>query len=376
MTTPQAEPVRPRQGVGLRLLLAQVMVLGAGAVTAWVVAALVGPPLFREHLHRAGVPANSPEELHAEEAHGYATALSVGGALAVSALTALAVSWYLSRRLQRSVAEVASAAEAVAHGRYDIRVAPPRLGDEFDALAQAFNEMAARLQAVEATRRQLFGDLAHEIRTPVSVLEAYMEALEDGVRSLTPETTVMLRDQTRRLVRFSEDFAALAQAEESSAAMEFAWVNIGELVNNSIAAQREPFREKRVDLIATVSSDEPPVWADPQRLAQVLGNLIENALRHTPPGGRVDVSARADHHELTLRVADTGEGIPAEHLPHLFERFYRVDAARDRDRGGAGIGLAIAKALVEAHGGHITATSDGPGMGTTFTISLPLTSSR
>ena len=365
-----------RPGVGPRLLLAQVMVLGAGAVTAWVVAAIVGPPLFREHLHRAGVPADSPEELHAEEAYGYATALSVGGALAVSALIALAVSWYLSRRLQRSVAEVASAAEAVAHGRYDIRVAPPRLGDEFDSLAVAFNEMAARLQTVETTRRQLFGDLAHEIRTPVSVLEAYMEALEDGVRSLTPETTVMLRDQTRRLVRFSEDFAALAQAEESSAAMAFDWVNIAELVNNSVAAQRERFREKRVDLVATVSSDEPSVWADPQRLAQVLGNLIENALRHTPPGGRVDVSARANHDELTVRVADTGEGIPAEHLPHLFERFYRVDASRNRDHGGAGIGLAIAKALVEAHGGHVTATSDGPGRGTAFTISLPLRAPR
>ena len=249
-------------------------------------------------------------------------------------------------------------------------------GDEFDALAEAFNEMAARLQTVEATRRQLFGDLAHEIRTPVSVLEAYMEALEDGVRSLTPETTVMLRDQTRRLVRFSEDFAALAQAEESSAAMAFAWVNIGELVNNSTTAQRERFGEKGVELVAKVSSDEPPVWADPQRLAQVLGNLIENALRHTPPGGRVEVSARTDHDELTLRVADTGEGIPAEHLPHLFERFYRVDAARNREHGGAGIGLAIAKALVEAHGGHITATSDGPGTGTAFTIRLPLTSSR
>lgn len=368
-----------RTGVGARLLLAQVTVLGSGAVTAWAVAAIVGPPLFREHLHRAGVPAQSPEELHAEEAYGYATALSVGGALVVSALIALAVSWYLSRRLQRSVTEVASAAAAVTQGRYDVRVASPHLGDEFDALAEAFNEMAARLQTVDTTRRQLLGDLAHEIRTPVSVLEAYMEALEDGVRTLTPETTVMLRDQTRRLVRFSEDFAALAKAEESSAAMAFEWVNIAELVNNSATAQRERFAEKHVELIASVSSDEPQVWADPQRLAQVLGNLIENALRHTPPGGRVDISAGVDDHEMTLRVADTGEGIPEEHLPHLFERFYRVDAARHRDHGGAGIGLAIAKALVHAHSGTISAASDGPGRGTTFTIVLPLratTSSR
>jgi signal transduction histidine kinase len=161
-----------------------------------VVAAIVGPPLFREHLHRAGVSHDSLEQFHAEEAYRYATVLSVGGALTVSALTALAVSWYVSRRLQRSVTEVASAATAVAHGRYGTRVSSPRLGDDFDTLTEAFNQMAARLQTVYVTRRQLFGDLAHEIRTPVAVLEAYMEALEDGVRSPNPATTTMLREQT------------------------------------------------------------------------------------------------------------------------------------------------------------------------------------
>ena len=208
-----------RPGIGARLLLAQTLVLVAGAATAWIVAAIVGPPLFREHLHRAGVPAMSSEQMHAEEAYTYATAISIGVALAVSALAALVVTWYFSRRVQRSVAEVSSAAAAVADGRYDSRVSPPQLGDDFDSLAQAFNQMASRLESVEATRRRLFGDLAHEIRTPVSVLEAYMEAVEDGVKTLDRETITMLRDQTRRLVRFSEDVAALAQAEESQASI-------------------------------------------------------------------------------------------------------------------------------------------------------------
>ena len=188
--------------------------MAAGAATTLVVAAIVGPPLFREHLHRAGVPADSPEEIHAEEAYGYATVLSVGGALAVSALTALAVSWYVSRRLQRSVDRRRAGGHSGRRRPVRRSRSSPRLGDDFDALAEAFNRWRAGLQTVDATRRRLFGDLAHEIRTPVSVLEAYMEALEDGVRSPTPETTDMLRDQTRRLVRFSEDVAALAQAEE------------------------------------------------------------------------------------------------------------------------------------------------------------------
>lgn len=368
-----AAPIRRRPGIGMRLLIAQTMVLLAGAITTWVVAAIVGPPLFREHLHQAGVATGSDEEIHAEQAYQYATALSVGGAVAVSAMVAFAVSWYVSRRLQRSITEVASAATAVAEGRYGIRVSPPHLGDDFDSLAQAFNQMAAQLQTVDTSRRQLFADLAHEIRTPVSVLQAYTEAIEDGVRSLTPDTTAMLRDQTQRLVRFAEDVATLAQAEESATSLEFADIDVGELIAKTVAALSGPYRAKPVLLATHLTSTQlPPLCGDEQRLSQVLVNLLDNALRHTPPEGRVDVHADTEGTRLVLRVSDTGEGIAAEHLPHVFERLYRADAARTRDHGGSGLGLAIAKALIEAHGGHIGATSQGGGTGTTFTITLPL----
>jgi signal transduction histidine kinase len=347
-------------------------VLTAGAATTFIVAAIVGPPLFREHLHRAGVPANSMEEVHAEEAYRYATVLAVGVALAVSALTALAVSWYVSRRFQRSVTEVAGAATAVADGRYDIRVSPPRLGDDFDALAEAFNQMASRLQTVDATRRRLFGDLAHEIRTPVSVLDAYMEAFDDGVRSPDPETTAMLRDQTRRLVRFCEDIAALARAEETSSTLAVTSVDVEALLNSALAAARERFDAAGVGLDAKLPPEVPPLRGDAERLAQVLGNLLDNALRHTPRGGLVTVGVHVGRDRLTMHLVDTREGIAAEHQAHLFERFYRVDASRNRRDGGAGIGLAITKALVEAHGGHIAASSAGVGDGAQFTIVLPL----
>ncbi|MDO3634988.1 sensor histidine kinase [Mycolicibacterium arseniciresistens] len=368
-------PAWRRPGIGLRLLAAQAIVLAAGAATTAVVAAIVGPPLFREHLHRAGVPTNSLEEVHAEEAYGYATVISIGGALAVSALAALAVSWYVSRRLQRSVTEVASAATAVADGRYDIRVSPPHLGEDFDALADAFNQMAMQLQTVEATRRRLFGDLAHEIRTPVAVLEAYVEALEDGVRTLTPQTAAMLRDQTRRLVRFASDVAALAQAEESSTSMEWNPINVDHLLQRCAAAAQERFERQGVALRTTAHTKLPPIWGDELRLAQVLANLLDNAVRHTASGGSVELSARIDGPRLVIGVSDTGEGIAAEHLPHVFERFYRADNARDREHGGAGIGLAIAKALVVAHGGAIHVDSPGPGSGAVFTVTMPLRAS-
>ncbi|AOW92384.1 two-component sensor histidine kinase [Rhodococcus sp. WMMA185] len=377
MTAPHSvHALAPRRvsgpGLGMRLLLAQSMVLVAGGATSWVVAGLVGPPLFREHLQRAGVPDSSNEQLHVEQAYHSATAISLAVAIGVAVLAAFLVTWYVSRRLQRSVTEVSSAARAVADGCYGIRVSPPRLGEDFNALAEAFNRMALRLESVESTRRQLLGDLAHEIRTPVSVLEAYMEALEDGIETLDADTLAMLRAQTRRLARFSDDVSALSRAEGSRTSIELAWVDPEALISTAVAIAADRYAAKEVALTSHVPAGLPQLLADPIRLGQVLGNLLDNALRHTPQGGRVSVSARQRHRVLTIEVTDRGDGIPAEHLPYVFERFYRVDAARDREHGGAGIGLAIAKALVEAQQGHITATSDGPGLGSTFTITFPL----
>jgi two-component system sensor histidine kinase BaeS len=362
---------RRAPGIGARLLVAQALVLLAGGATTWIVAVLVGPPLFREHLRRAGMAHSPTEQFHAEQAYRYATAISIAVAIGVAAVTALLVTGYFSRRLQRSVAEVSSAATAVADGRYDIRVSPLRLGEDFANLARAFNQMAERLESVETTRRQLFGDLAHEIRTPVSVLEAYIEAVEDGVKTLDRDTVATLRDQTGRLVRFSEDFAALAQAEEGQGSIAAQRVDPRTLIATTLSTAADRYAVKEVRLQSDVAPDLPLVWVDPQRISQVLGNLLDNALRHTGPQGHVDVVVTSDTSQLTITVTDNGDGISAEQLSHVFERFYRADVARDRSHGGAGIGLAIAKAITEAHGGRISAASRGPGMGSTFTVSLP-----
>ncbi|MCB9410183.1 ATP-binding protein [Mycolicibacterium sp.] len=367
----------PRPGMGMRgrLLLAQTLVLLAGGATTWVVASVVGPPLFREHLHQAGVEHNSNEQFHAEQAYQHATALSIAVAITVAASTAFVVTAYLSRRLQHSIAELSQAAAAIAEGHYDIRVAPPQLGDEFENLAGSFNQMAQRLQSVESTRRRMFGDLAHEIRTPVAVLEAYLEAVEDGVKTLDPQTIAMLREQTGRRVRFSADAGALAQAEESHTAIARGPVDTAELLTALKAAFADRYAAKAVAL-HTEAGDTARIWADRQRLTQVLGNLLDNALRHTPAGGHVTLTTTRRGPEVAFTVTDDGDGIPAGHLPHVFERFYRADSARDRGHGGSGIGLAIAKALTEAHGGHISAASRGPGQGTTFTVAVPVASQR
>ncbi|MBU9766190.1 HAMP domain-containing protein [Mycobacterium sp. TNTM28] len=358
-------------GLRTRLLSAQALVLVAGAGTTGLVAAIVGPPLFREHLHRAGVSGHSAEQMHAEEAYVYATVISIGVALCVAVVAALIVTWYIGRRLQRSLTQVAEAATAIADGHYDSRVEPAHLGDEFDSLAQSFNQMAGRLEAVDAGRRRLFGDLAHEIRTPVSVLEAYFEAIEDGVRTLDPETVATLRQQTHRLVRFAGDAAALAQAEESSLMITPGPVSVSTVVAAAVDTAKDRFADKDVTLQWHAEVDLPALWADPHRLGQILGNLLDNALRHTPAGGRVTIGATTGPGSgtVTLTVTDTGEGISAEHLPHVFERFYRADPARNRDHGGSGIGLAIVKALVEAHRGDIRVANTSEG--TTFTIVLP-----
>ena len=364
---------RGRTGLTVRLLAAQLLVLVTAVVTAWLLAGTVGPSIFSAHL-RAMTQTARPGEVsrHAEEAFSAASTVSLGLALAVALVVALAVSAYVTRRIARPVEAFAAVASRVAGGRYDSDVPAPALGVEFDTLAASFSAMAHRLEAVERTRRRLLADLAHEMRTPVATLDAYLEGLEDGVLTLDGDTTSMLRAQTRRLARLAEDITAVSRAEEGQLDLHPVIVTPAQIVEGALSAVAGRYADAAVTLRAEVEPALPAVNVDPDRFGQVLGNLLDNALRHTPPGGEVHVSARAGDGVLRLTVADTGTGIPAEHLPHVFERFYRVDAARDRAHGGSGIGLAIAKALVEASGGEIGVASPGPGGGTTFTITLPV----
>lgn len=364
--------MRRQLGLPGRLLAAQTLVVLVGAATLAVTAAAVGPAIFHSHLRRAAGPVDPGTAHHVEEAYASASALALGVAIAASLLAALAASAYLARRLAQPVTQLAAAAADVSRGDYATRVAVPGLGPEFDTVAAAFNTMAARLADAEATRRRLLADLGHELRTPLATIEAYVDAAEDGIAVEGEDTWTVLRAQTNRLRRLAEDVVAVSRAEEHQLDLHRRPTGVGELAGAAVAAARPRYAVKGVALHEQVAPDAGLIDADAQRMGQVLGNLLDNALRHTPPAGHVTVHAIRDSDGVHISVADTGDGIEARHLPHVFERFYRADAARDRDHGGSGIGLAVARAIVAQHGGRLTAASEGPGKGATFTVTLPI----
>ena len=355
-----------------RLLAANLLVMAAGGVTVTVVLLLVGPPLFTRHVHEA-LGVTSPEvHRHLDEAFSDALAISLGIATAAAALAAFAVSVLVSRRISVPVAKLAAATRRIAAGAYEVRLPPARLGREFDELHDAFESMTASLARTEAVRRRILADLAHELRTPLATVDAYLEGMADGVVPVGEETFDVLRDQTARLGRLAEDVATVSQAEEHRLELRLMAADPAVLVARAAAAAGPAYADKAVELTVRVTDDElPAVCVDAERMAQVLGNLLDNALRHTPAGGTVTEIATAGAGGVGLSVADTGDGIAPDALNQVFERFYRADQARDRAHGGSGIGLTIATAIVDAHGGTTPADSPGPGRGATFTVTLP-----
>lgn len=364
-----SRPERFRASFGARLLGAQALVLLAGAVTTWIVAAIVGPATFRDHLHQAGVSHTASETRHVERAFTSSLAFSISIALIAATLTALAVTWYFSRRVQRSIAQVAAAAAHVAAGQYDARVNDPGLGREFAVLAATSNTLAERLKATETTRRRMLADLAHEMRTPLATVDAHLEAVEDGIRTLDDDTLGVIRLSTQRLRRLAEDISAVSGAEEGTLDIAREPITAADLARAVAQTSEDRFAAAGITLETDLRT-QARVLVDPDRIGQVLTNVLDNALRHTPAGGTVRIACSARGPWVEYVVTDTGDGIAPEHLSHVFDRFYRSDAARARAHGGSGIGLSIAKALVEAHGGEIIASSPGPGHGAEFTVRL------
>ncbi len=361
------------RSLATRLMLAQLGVLVASVATAAVVAFLVGPPIFHEHLLRAGGDLTDGERLHVERAYLDASLVSLGVAFLVALAAAGLVTWMLAGRLRRPLTELSSAAREVARGRYARRVEPGGAGAELDELATSFNTMAARLEVVEDTRRRLLTDLAHEMRTPLATCTAYLEALDDGVTTWGPDASAVLGQQVDRLARLAADIDDVSRAEEGRLSLDLRRVPVGRLLDAGVATMRARFAEKGVRLrVTTDPAADVFVRVDAQRIGQVLGNLLDNALRHTARGKSVTIAPRVDGYEVVVTVDDEGDGIPAEQLPHVFERFYRGDTARDRGERGSGIGLTISRAIVDAHAGSLTARSGGAGRGATFELRLPL----
>jgi signal transduction histidine kinase len=354
-----------------RLFAAQTLIVVAGAVTLVLVAVVVAPGLFRDHLTQAIGPLSDEMAHHLDEALARALLLSLAIAVAAALLTTLGVSWFITRRLTRPITDMATAATRIADGDYHARVPASRLGSEFAALDHAFNRMAITLEQTERRRRELLADVAHELRTPLSTVDSFLEGIEDGVVPSGPDTWRTLREQTARLRHLVDDIDTVSRAEERQLDLHSQPVGVDEAIDAAARAATAAFAAKGVRLEHRPSPAPATAEADPDRLREILDNLLTNALRHTPPGGTVSLTSNTTPGKVTIVVADTGEGIAATHLPHIFDRFYRADPARNRATGGTGIGLTIARALAQAQGGDLDAASEGVGKGATFTLILP-----
>lgn len=277
----------------------------------------------------------------------------------------------LSRGLSAPLSNLAEAARAIGHHDLSRRVSI-RGSQEVQEVAWAFNEMAADLEHAETLRKNLLADVAHELRTPLSVIQGNLQAILDDVYELEKTEIAQLYDQTRQLSRLVDDLHQLAQVEAGHIHMEMAEVDLTQLISDIADIYSPIAQASGIELTTLTTGNLQTIRGDRARLTQCLQNLLNNALRFTPPSGMIRMKLEGTVDHVILSISDTGAGIPSEDQPHVFDRFYLIDPARSRGTGGTGLGLAITRAIIEAHGGKISVNSDGPNLGTTFTIQLPV----
>lgn len=290
----------------------------------------------------------------------------------VAGLAAFLMAGLLVRQITRPLASLNQASSRIAAGDLAARV-PVKSQDELGELAATFNQMADSLQTQEQVRRNLMADIAHELRTPLAGIQGTIEALQDGIFLPTAENLAIIHEEIILINRLVEDLRTLANVEAGKLFLDRTCLDLRDLTQRQVATFQYRALAQKTELMLVADDTLPLVLGDQQRLSQVLTNLLDNALRHTPPSGCVRLQLSKVKGGVQLAVTDNGEGIPAEDLPHVFERFYRADRSRSRETGGSGLGLAIARQLVEAHGGHIRVNSPPPGQthGAEFRFFLP-----
>jgi signal transduction histidine kinase len=271
-------------------------------------------------------------------------------------LIAFVLSFLLTRRVLRPLSRMAEATREVAAGNFSSRV-EVGAADEIGRLGTAFNRMADSLENLERLRKTMVGDVAHELRTPLTNLRGYLEGLSDGVIPPEKATFEMLQAEILRLVRLVEDLGQLARAEAARAYLERQEFDLSETIGQMLTLYRPRFEARSITVATRFASSADRIVADRDKVLQAVRNLIENACRYTPEGGRFTVSSERLPGEIRVVFANSGPGIPPADLPYVFERFYRAERSRSRDAGGAGIGLSIVKELIEAHGGRVGAES-------------------
>jgi len=381
-----------RQRLGWKLFLSHLVIVMVGVVVLAGTAEFHASSALARHIARMqDVFGNNPALVADLNANFHAAVNeTLVVAATAAALVAVLISSFVARRIVGPVQAMMQASQRIAAGDYHERVQVAG-EDELGALALAFNRMAETLERTERRRLELIGNVAHELRTPLSSIRGIIEGLMDGVLPSDPSTLLNVQREVARLQRLVHDLEELSRAEAGQIPLDRRLISLADLIQTAADRLRPQFEDKGVRLTLHVPHDLPPVRADAGRITQVLLNLVGNALQYTPSGGRVSIQSSvvsrqtpAARHQvepddrptpaswLLTSVTDSGIGIPAAHLSHLFDRFYRVDKSRSRAGGGSGIGLTIAKHLVEAHGGRIWAESAGQGKGSTFAFTLPL----
>lgn len=378
------QPRRLIKSLGTRLFFSHLLVALVGALTFLAAVVIVAPAVFGNLMGGMMGPGGMSGmrdmgdmgDMMASVYRAFWRTLlySLVAATLAAAATASVASLFVSGRIWTPVRHMLDATRRISRGRYSERV-PVGEGDELGDLSESLNTMAAALEETERHRQEFISDISHELRTPLSTLQGYMEGLMDGVVEPSQATWAVLYAEAERMRRLVEDLQQLSRAEAGQLPLEISPHPPSDAVRIAIESMLPLFAEKGVDLDEAVGPDLPPVLADRDRLIQVLTNLLANALRYTPAGGRVTVEAEHRGGGILFSVSDTGAGIAAEHLPHVFERLYRVEKSRSREGGGSGLGLAISHAFVRAMGGALRAESAGPGKGSTFSFTLPAANS-
>ncbi len=377
-----------RKRLGVKLFFSYLVVVLVGVLVLATTAELAIPAAFERHMAGMGtsMSGGTPgmmgndgnmmgQSMYGNFQAGVMEALAWASLAAT--IAAIIVSWFVSRQVVTPLQGMMRASQRIAEGHYEERVQVPgniqrNELDELALLALHFNQMAAKLDQTETMRRKLIGDVAHELRTPLTVIKGTMEGLIDGVLPAEGETYQQVHQEADRLQRLVADLQELSRVEAGVAPLNLQPVPVDQLVHTVTSRLGRLFEDKDVRLEINLPDHLPAMLGDEDRLIQVLVNIVGNALKYTPTGGNVAISARRQDRLIQMAVQDSGIGISAEHMPHIFTRFYRVDKSRARASGGSGIGLAIAKSIVEAHGGTIWVESKGDGKGSTFFFTVPM----
>lgn len=369
-----------RRHLGAKIFFSYLVIIVLGVTVLIIASQFILPTAFNRHMMNTemrdggmmGMGGSNPmSQLYVDFRASFNEALMYAGLAAM--IAAMLLSFLFSRRVIAPVEAMSMATQRIADGRYDERV-QVNGEDELARLAMRFNQMAEKLNQVESMRRRLIGDISHELRTPLTAIKGSMEGLMDGILPANEETFQQIHAEADRLNRLVDDLQELSRVEARAYQLDIKPVDVASLMHTVTRRLSPQAESKRISLDIELAADLPRALADEDRAVQVLTNLTGNALQYTPEDGKVTIAAKRIDDEIQITVRDTGIGIPPEHLPHIFDRFYRVDKSRSRRAGGgSGIGLTIARALVEAHGGRIWAESAGEGHGSTFNFTLPIT---